>query len=81
MRNAFVRLIAVCLEGFNFLKELSTLGVKGDQAVNILGLDAFFLEPLFLFSVGLLGYLALWKRMKLYLPLALPLLVWALTGS
>ena len=39
----------------------------------------FFLESLFLFSVGLLGYLALWKRMKLYLPLALPLLVWALT--
>src|SRR3989338_629815 len=39
----------------------------------------FFLEPLFFFSVGLLGYLALWKRMKVYLPLAVPLLVWALT--
>lgn len=39
----------------------------------------FFLEHLFLFTVGLLGYLALWKRMRTYLPLAVPLLVWALT--
>jgi hypothetical protein len=38
----------------------------------------FFQQHLSIFTMGLLGYLVLWKKMKQLVPLALPLLVWAL---